>query len=192
MASATMLAMSPFVSPQLFLVSLLAGWLNQEQQKILEFLQEENRVLKEQLGARLHFSDDQRPRLAAKGKELGRKLLEEVATLVTPHTILRWHRQLIARPSALTGNVVAIFASFASQPIVDAPTRFLHLTRIVDGGSDNPDNPSVENRLVLLGRVCYPPGTQIGPHSPILMGKIRAGRRQTRMNFPILNQRRPA
>ncbi len=76
---------------------LLAGWLNQEQQKILEFLQEENRVLKEQLGARLRFSDDQRRRLAAKGKELGRKLLEEVATLVTPDTILRWHRQLIAR-----------------------------------------------------------------------------------------------
>ncbi len=89
--------MSTFVSPQLFLVSLLAGWLNQEQQKILEFLQEENRVLKEQLGARLHFSDDQRRRLAAKGKELGRKLLEKVATLVTPDTILRWHRQLIAR-----------------------------------------------------------------------------------------------
>ena len=89
--------MSTFVSPQLFLVSLLAGWLNQEQQKILEFLQEENRVLKEQLGVRLHFSDDPRRRLAVKGKELGRKLLEEVATLVTPDTILRWHRQLIAR-----------------------------------------------------------------------------------------------
>ncbi len=73
--------MSTFVSPQLFLVSLLAGWLNQEQQKILEFLQEENRVLKEQHGARLHFSDDPRRRLAARGKELGRKLLEEVATL---------------------------------------------------------------------------------------------------------------
>ena len=46
MTSAKMLAMSTFVSPQIFLVSLLAGWLNQEQQKILEYLQEENRVLK--------------------------------------------------------------------------------------------------------------------------------------------------
>ena len=92
-----MLAMSTFVSPQIFLVSLLAGWLNQEQQKILEYLQEENRVLKAQLGQRLRLSDEQRRRLAAKGKELGRKLLAEVATLVTPDTILRWHRELIAR-----------------------------------------------------------------------------------------------
>jgi len=89
--------MSIVVSPQIFLVSLLAGWLNQEQQKILEYLQEENRVLREHLGGRLRFTDEQRRRLAAKGKDLGRKLLEEVATLVTPDTILRWHRQLIAR-----------------------------------------------------------------------------------------------
>ena len=92
-----MLAMSPFVSPQIFLVLLLAGWLNQEQQKVLEYLQEENRVLKAQLGQRLRLSDEQRRRLAAKGKELGGKLLAEVATLVTPDTILRWHRELIAR-----------------------------------------------------------------------------------------------
>ena len=89
--------MNSFVSPHIFLVCLLAGWLNREQQKILEYLQEENRVLREQLGGPLHSSDEQRRRLAAKGKELGRKLLEEVATLVTPDTILRWHRRLIAR-----------------------------------------------------------------------------------------------
>jgi transposase InsO family protein len=92
-----MLAMNLFVSPHIFLVCLLAGWVNREQQKILEYLQEENRVLREQLGGPLHLSDEQRRRLAAKGKELGRKLLNEVATLVTPDTILRWHRQLIAR-----------------------------------------------------------------------------------------------
>ena len=97
MISVTMLVMSPFVSPQIFLVSLLAGWLNQEQQKVLEYLQEENRVLKAQLGQQLRLSDEQRRRLAAKGKELGRKLLTEVATLVTPDTLLRWHRELIAR-----------------------------------------------------------------------------------------------
>lgn len=45
-----MLPMSTFVSPQIFLVSLLAGWLNREQQKILDYLQEENRVLREQMG----------------------------------------------------------------------------------------------------------------------------------------------
>ena len=53
--------------------------------------------MKAQLGQRLRLSDEQRRRLAAKGKELGRKLRAEVATLVTPDTILRWHRELIAR-----------------------------------------------------------------------------------------------
>lgn len=46
---------------------------------------------------RLRLTDDQRCRLAAKGKTLGRKLLDEIATLVTPDTILAWHRRLIAR-----------------------------------------------------------------------------------------------
>ena len=40
--------------------------------------------------------DDQRHRLAVLGKQLGRKLLGEWASIVTPDTILRWHRQLIA------------------------------------------------------------------------------------------------
>jgi hypothetical protein len=55
-------------------------------------------VLREQLGGRrVRFTDDQRRRLAAKAKGLGRKLLAEVATLVTPETLLAWHRKLIAQ-----------------------------------------------------------------------------------------------
>ncbi len=54
-------------------------------------------MLREQFGARrLRLSDDQRRRLAAKGQALGRKLLSQVATIVTPDTILRWHHRLIA------------------------------------------------------------------------------------------------
>jgi putative transposase len=54
-------------------------------------------VLREQLkGKRIRFTDDQRRRLAAKGKALGRKVLGEVCTLVTPETLLRWYRTLIA------------------------------------------------------------------------------------------------
>jgi putative transposase len=61
-------------------------------------LVEENRVLTEQVkGRRLRLTDDQRRRLAAKGRRLGRRVLRQVATIVTPDTILRWHRQLIAR-----------------------------------------------------------------------------------------------
>ena len=81
-----------------FIVVALAGWLNQQQQDIVAYLSEENRVLREQLkGKRLRFTDDQRRRLAAKGKVLGRKVLGEVCTLVTPETVLRWYRTLIAK-----------------------------------------------------------------------------------------------
>jgi len=92
-----MVAVNKILKPQILLVSVLAGWLNQEQQKMLEYLREENQILKEHLGGRLRLTDEQRRRLAAKGKELGKKLLGEVATLVTPDTILRWHQQFIAR-----------------------------------------------------------------------------------------------
>ncbi len=42
-------------------------------------------------------TDDERRRLAVLGASLGRGILAEVATIVAPETILRWHRQLIAR-----------------------------------------------------------------------------------------------
>jgi len=69
---------------------------NRHQQQVIEYLVEENRVLKEQLkGRRVRLTDDQRRRLAAKGQRLGRRVLRQVATIVTPDTILRWHRRLI-------------------------------------------------------------------------------------------------
>jgi transposase InsO family protein len=81
---------------RLLLISL-AGWLNQRQQDVIDYLQEENRVLREQLGGRrLHLNDDQRRRLAVKAKKLGRRVLHELATLVTPETLLAWYRRLIA------------------------------------------------------------------------------------------------
>ena len=65
---------------------------------MIDDLKEENRVLLEQLGTRrLRFTDDQRRRLAEKGRVLGRRVLDELAGLVTPDTILRWYRELIAR-----------------------------------------------------------------------------------------------
>jgi len=81
---------------QLFLV-ILAGWMNRQQQEVIEYLRTENQVLKEKLGKkRILLDDDQRRRLAVKGVVLGRKRLEEVGTLFTPDTILRWHRMLVA------------------------------------------------------------------------------------------------
>src|SRR5215471_6110451 len=52
---------------------------------------------REQLGGRrVRLTDDQRRRLAAKAKGLGRKLLAEMATMVTPETLLAWHGKLRA------------------------------------------------------------------------------------------------
>src|SRR5262245_28652173 len=80
------------------LLACVLGWREAEQRVVIAFLREENRVLKAQLGRRrLRNDDDQRRRLAVLGQRLGRVVLREVATLCTPDTILRWHRELIAR-----------------------------------------------------------------------------------------------
>ncbi len=85
-------------SPLHFLCLLCAGWINREQLRAIAYLQTECAVLRELLGQkRLRLNDDQRRRLAMNGKSLGRSRLAELATIVTPDTILRWHRMLIAR-----------------------------------------------------------------------------------------------
>ena len=68
--------MQPRLDPLSFLIVSLSGWMNQHQQDVIDYLMEENRVLREQMGnRRMRFSDEQRRRLAAKAKKLGRKLL---------------------------------------------------------------------------------------------------------------------
>jgi putative transposase len=95
--------MTADVSRLQVLLVTLAGWVNRHPQHVIEYLIEENPVLKGQLkGRRLRLTDDQRRRLAAKDRRLDRRVLRQVATIVTPDTILRWHRQLIARKWTFT------------------------------------------------------------------------------------------
>jgi hypothetical protein len=76
-----------------FLIQLFSGWVNRRQLSVIEYLLEENRLLREQLeGRRVRLTDDQRRRLAVKGQVLGRRVLGEVAGIVTPDTILCWYR----------------------------------------------------------------------------------------------------
>ena len=90
--------MSAPIQPWTLLVVAIAGWIRREQQAAIVYLLKENRVFKARLrGRKLRFTDDERRRLAAKGKALGRKLLAKVAGIVTPDTLLAWHRELIAR-----------------------------------------------------------------------------------------------
>lgn len=85
------------LDPFRFLLISLVGWMSQQQQDVIVYLQGENRALREQLGIkRQRLNDDQRRRLAVKAKKLGRRVLQELATIVTPQTLLVWHRHLIA------------------------------------------------------------------------------------------------
>lgn len=70
------------------LIAMVAGWLQRHQQQTIAYLLAENRVLKAHLGGRrLRFTDTERHRLAALAHPLGRKPLQELATLVTPETL---------------------------------------------------------------------------------------------------------
>ncbi len=81
-----------------FIVAMVAGWLQREQGTVIEYLKEENRVLREHISSkRIRFSDSQRRRLARKGKLVGRRGLSNLGCVVTPDTILRWYRQLVAQ-----------------------------------------------------------------------------------------------
>jgi len=68
------------------LLATFAGRIGRRQAPVIDYLVEENRILKEQLESgekRLRFTDDQRRRLAAKGKPLGREVLRQIATIVS-------------------------------------------------------------------------------------------------------------
>ena len=81
-----------------FLVLALAGWVNRHQEDRIDSLREENRVLREHLGPRpLRLPDAQRRRLAVRGQKLGRRIVSQVAGIVTLDTILRWYRRLIVQ-----------------------------------------------------------------------------------------------
>ena len=92
------------MNPLSFLLVCLAGWMNRRQQTLNEYLQAEVRVLQEQLSKRSRFTDDQRRRLAVKGRSVGRKGLLRFASIVTPDTLLAWHRRLMAKNCQVTEN----------------------------------------------------------------------------------------
>ena len=79
-------------------LGVLIGWLDRREREAVAYLIEENRLLRRQLGTRRpRLTDDDRRRLAARAYRVGRAALREIAMIATPDTLLRWHRQLIAR-----------------------------------------------------------------------------------------------
>jgi len=117
--------MSFVFRPYQLLAAVLAGWVNREQQQRLEYQQAEIQVLKEIVGKkRIVLNDVQRRRLAVHGKILGRKALGEIATLFTPDTILRWHRQLVAQKWDHSAKRTRVGRPAITQDVVDLVLRF--------------------------------------------------------------------
>src|SRR6516165_5762390 len=76
--------MDPLPPPLAFFCLLFAGWVNRQQQAVIDYLLEENRVLRAAHGSRrLRLTDDQRRRLAVKGNAVGRRRLASIAGIVT-------------------------------------------------------------------------------------------------------------
>jgi putative transposase len=112
------------LQPWQLLFLVLAGWVNHRQQDAIAYLRTENRILREKLGKkRILLNDDQRRRLAVKGKILGRKMLDELAGIVTPETILRWHRELVARHWDYSGRRIAGRRPSVTEEIVELVLR---------------------------------------------------------------------
>jgi hypothetical protein len=72
---------------QFFLICL-AGWVNRNQQNVIEYLLEEVKFHREQLGKRPRFNDDQRRRLAAKAKKVEPSRLKESAAFAMPRVTI--------------------------------------------------------------------------------------------------------
>ena len=82
-----------------FLLTLVAGWLQRQQAATIDYLKAGNRMLRARpAGRRIMFTDAERRQLAEKARVLGRRALRELGTIVTPETLLRWHRELVACP----------------------------------------------------------------------------------------------
>src|SRR5438132_3975917 len=105
----------------------VAGWWADERQASVAYLIEENRILRARLRGGIRLTDEERRRLAVHGHRVGRRRLRQVATIVTPDTILRWHRQLIARKWTYVSKR-------SGRPIVAAEIRRL----IVRMAEENP------------------------------------------------------
>ncbi len=105
------------------------GLVHLHQLIVIDFLQAENRLLKERLrGRRIRFTDAERALLARKAKAVGRRALLKLDTIVSPDTLLRWHRKLVAQKW-----------NFAARRGLGRPGIMREISKLIIGmGLENP------------------------------------------------------
>ena len=117
--------MNFMLQPWQILFVTFCGFVNQRQTEIIDFQNAQITALLQKLGKkRILLTDDQRRLLAVKGKSIGRKALQELTTIVTPDTILRWHRELVAKKWDHTEKRKSVGRPRIRQVIVDLILRF--------------------------------------------------------------------
>ena len=83
--------------PVQYLLIIFTCWVNRQQIDVIEYLKEENRVLRGILGEQcLCFTDAQHRRLRAETQRFGAQVLNDIASIMTPGTLMAWHSKLIA------------------------------------------------------------------------------------------------
>jgi len=111
----------------LSLITFLAYCFDKELYKAIDYLREQVRVLvehQEKQDKRILLTNRQRMRVAAKAKQLSRKMLEQCTELFTPDTIMKWYRKLIAEKYDGSQNRTYAGRPPVSQEIVDLIIRF--------------------------------------------------------------------
>lgn len=116
--------MSFLLQPFQIVLAVLIELIRKEQEKVIEYLQLESRILREQIGGkRVLLNDAQRRLLAVKGKTLGRQQLGKIATVAQADTILRWHRELIEPNGGFKASLNTVGRPPVEQEIVELVLR---------------------------------------------------------------------
>jgi transposase len=123
-ASAGSTPMPFLLQPFHLMLLVLSEFVRREQEKQIEYLQVESQILRETIGGnRVLLTDDQRRRLAVKGKVLGRRQLQEVTVIAQADTVLRWHRELIEKPEQRSNSRHAAGRPRIDQEVVGLVVR---------------------------------------------------------------------
>ena len=110
------------------LLAYITGSVDQELLLRNEYLVTENRLLRNQIKGRVRLSDGERKALAEIGQKLGKQALEDVAKIVTPDTILAWHRKLdvhFVNPLPVSLSSATVYNGSHANVVVDTSLRLI-------------------------------------------------------------------